>query len=112
MHFELFLFFNSCFYFLHTVYLAKWKRKKKNIYNITLSYEQDAEETKQKNTPTENKNNYIWIIAQNKIFYVRNYTKIVTSFRGVIGIDAGESVSYGHECSESLQKTILNFWRI
>ncbi len=24
------------------------ERKKKNIYNITLSYEQDAEETKQK----------------------------------------------------------------
>jgi hypothetical protein len=39
----------------------------------------------------------IYIIAQNKIFNVRNYTNIVTSFLGVIGIDEGESVPYGHE---------------
>jgi len=42
---------------------------------------------------TEKKN----IIAQNKILNVRNYTNIVTSFLGVIGINEGESVSYGHE---------------
>jgi hypothetical protein len=40
-----------------------------DIYNITLSHKQDAEE--KKNTPTK-KNIYIYIIAQNKIFNVRN----------------------------------------
>ncbi len=46
---------------------------------------------------TDKKKIYIYIIAQNKIFNVRNHTNIVTSFLGVIGIDEGESDSYGHE---------------
>ncbi len=41
------------------------------------------------------KQKYIYYCTE-KIFYIRNYTNIVTSFLGVIGIDEGERVSYGH----------------
>lgn len=82
---------SSSYLIFHTVLFSQKKKRTRIFTNITLSYKHDAEKLNKK--IHRQKNIYVYIIAQNKIFNVRNYTNIATSFLGVIGIDEGRSVS-------------------